>query len=409
MERRDVVIVGAGHAGVQAAALLRQNGFAGTIRLISDEADAPYERPPLSKEYLAGEREPEKMLLRKETFWDDKQIERQFGRAVAVDAPAHVVRLADGTEVGYGRLIWAAGGGPRRLTCGGHDLQGIHAIRTRQDVDRLREELPGAQRIVVIGGGYIGLEASAVLVKQGKDVTLLEATDRVLSRVAGPDLSAFYHDVHRAAGVKLRFGARVDCILGESWATGVQLAEGEVLPADMVIIGIGIVPAVEPLLAAGAKGGNGVHVDANCRTTLPDVFAIGDCAAQESPFAGGMRLRIESIQNANDQAAIVAKLLTGKSLPEPVLPTFWSNQFSLKLQTLGLSVGHDATVLRGKPEEGSFSVLYLKDGQVIALDCVNAVKDYAQGRMLIQSGARFDARRLADTSVLLKELVQEIA
>ena len=257
---------------------------------------------------------------------------------------------------------------------------------------------------MVIGGGYIGLEAAAVLTKLGLAVTLLEALPRVLARVAGEELSVFYEAEHRAHGVDVRTGVTVEAIEGEGAVSGVRLAEGEVLPADMVIVGIGIVPAVGPLLAAGAAGGNGVDVDELCRTSLPDVFAIGDCAAHANAFADGNVVRLESVQNANDMATCAAKAICGDPQPYSATPWFWSNQYDLRLQTVGLSAGHDATVVRGDPAARSFSVIYLKAGKVIALDCVNMVKDYAQGRKLVENRSEPGPAQLADTNVSLKEL-----
>ena len=406
MSRYDILIVGAGHAGAQAGIALRQNKFAGTIAIVGDEPEIPYERPPLSKDYLAGEKPFERILIRPPTFWPDREIAMLTGkRVVSVDPRTHAVATAEGETIGYGSLIWAAGGSPRSLVCSGHDLAGVHAIRTRADVDRLTGELAKTNRVVVIGGGYIGLEAAAGLTKLDKRVTVLEALDRVLARVAGEPLSRFYETEHRAHGVDVRLGVRVECIEEQDGrATGVRLADGEVLPCEMVIVGIGIVPSVEPLLAAGAEGGNGVKVDAQCRTTLPDIFAIGDCALHTNSFAGGAELRLESVQNANDMANAVAKTLTGTPADYHAVPWFWSNQYDLKLQTVGLSIGHDATVLRGDPASRSFSVIYLKQGRVIALDCVNLVRDYVQGRTLVVEGKSPDPARLADTNIALKEL-----
>lgn len=403
----DVLIVGGGHAGAQAAIALRQNGFEGRIAIVGDEPELPYERPPLSKEYFAGEKEFARLLIRPETFWTERQIDMLLGRrVVAVDAGAHILALGDGDTLSYGKLVWATGGAARRLACAGHDLARVHAVRSRADVDRMMGELPGVSRVVVIGGGYIGLEAAAVLAKLGKQVVLLEALDRVLARVAGADISRFYEADHRAHGVDVRTGVAVDCIAGEEAATGVRLAGGETIPADMVIVGVGIIPAVEPLAAAGAVTSNGVEVDEYCRTSLPDIYAVGDCAAHENRFAGGARVRIESVQNATDQATTAAKHIVGAVEPYAAVPWFWSNQYDLKLQTVGISAGHDETVLRGDPAARAFSVVYLKDGKVVALDCVNAVKDYVQGRKLVAEGMTPDRARLADTSVPLKELVQ---
>jgi 3-phenylpropionate/trans-cinnamate dioxygenase ferredoxin reductase subunit len=406
MDRFDVVIVGAGHGGAQAAIALRQAGFDGSMLVIGAEPELPYERPPLSKEYLAGEKAFDRLLIRPEAFWRDRTVEFLLGRTVtAVEPHAHTVRTDDGGQVAYGHLIWAAGGSPRMLSCAGHDLAGVHSVRTRADVDRMMAELGDVERAVVIGGGYIGLEAAAVLAKLGKQVVLLEALDRVLARVAGEALSRFYEAEHRAHGVDLRLGVAVDCITGQAGrATGVRLGSGETVAAQMVIVGIGIVPAVQPLLDAGAAGGNGVQVDAQCRTTLPDVFAVGDCALHTNSFADGAAVRLESVQNANDQATVAAKAIMGQEARYEATPWFWSNQYDLKLQTVGLSAGHDATIVRGDPGQRSFSVVYLKGGRVVALDCVNAVKDYVQGRKLVEAGARPDPTRLADASVPLKEI-----
>ncbi len=402
----DVLIVGAGHAGAQAALALRQRGFAGTIAVAGEEPEIPYERPPLSKDYLSGEKSFERILIRPATFWAERGVVMLTGRRVtAIDVEAHRVATADGATIGYGTLVWAAGGHARRLTCAGHDLTGVHGVRSRADVDRMMDELATTTRVCVIGGGYIGLEAAAVLAKLGKSVVVLEAQDRVLARVAGVALSRAYEAEHRAHGVEVRLGTVVDCIVEtDGHASGVRLADGEVIPCEMVIVGIGIVPAVEPLLAAGARGGNGVAVDEHCRTSLADVFAVGDCAMHANAFAEGMPIRLESVQNANDMATTAAKAITGAPEAYHAVPWFWSNQYDLKLQTVGLSVGHDREVLRGDPATRSYSVIYLKQGRVIALDCVNAIKDYVQGRALVTGGLTVDPARLADPAVPLKEL-----
>lgn len=408
MTQADVVIVGAGHGGAQVALALRTNGFEGTILMIGRESEPPYERPPLSKEYLARDKEFERLYIRPPQFWVDKNVTLKLGTEVtAVDAAAHQVTLDDGSAVTYGKLVWAAGGDPRKLSCAGADLAGVHAVRTRADVDRLMGELDaGAKKVVVIGGGYIGLEAAAVLTKLGCSVTLLEALPRILARVAGPEISAFYEADHRAHGVDLRTNVAVDSLVGEAGkVTGVKLADGSVRPAEVVIVGIGIIPSVAPLIAAGAEGGNGVNVDDQCRTTLPDVYAIGDCAAFACAYAEGAVMRVESVQNANDMGTCVAKAICGDAQPYHAFPWFWSNQYDLKLQTAGLSVGYDQTVLRGDPATRAFSVLYLKAGRLIALDCVNVVKDYVQGRKLVEAGAVIDPAKLADTTVPLKDLL----
>ncbi len=404
-----VIIVGGGHGGAQAAIALRQNGYSGPVTIIGREDEPPYERPPLSKEYMAGEKEFERIYIRPRAFWEEKQVELLLGHSVeAVDPAAKSVTLDDGSTRSYASLIWAAGGDPRRLPLPGGDLKGVHCVRNRADADAIMAELGGVDQVVVIGGGYIGLEAAAVLTKIGKKVVLLEVLPRVLARVAGPELSTFYEAEHRAHGVDLRTGVSIDALEGEGGqVTGVRLADGSVIPAQMAIVGIGIIPSVEPLLAAGAKGGNGIEVDEYCRTSLPDIYAIGDCAAHANAFADGAMIRLESVQNANDQATVAAKTICGaEAQPYKATPWFWSNQYDLKLQTVGLSTGHDATVLRGDPATRSFSVIYLKDGKVIALDCVNMVKDYVQGRKLVEARAAVAAERLADSSVPLKDLLE---
>ena len=410
MDRQfDVAIVGAGHGGAQAAIALRAQGFTGSIGLIGDEPDAPYERPPLSKEYLAGEKPFERLLIRPLQFWADREIALLGGETVtAVDPAAHMLTTADGTAIGYGKLVWATGGTARRLTCAGHDLTGLHTVRSRADVDRMIAELPGVTRVVVIGGGYIGLEAAAVLTKLGKPVVLVEALDRVLARVAGEELSRFVEDAHRAKGVDLRLGTMVDCIEGaDGRVTGVRLADGHVIAADMIIVGIGIVPAVQPLIAAGAEGGNGVLVDQQCCTSLADIYAVGDCALHANSFADDALVRLELVQNATDQAIVAAKHIAGHPSQYDAVPWFWSNQYDLKLQTVGLSGGHDATVVRSNPETGGISIVYLRASRVIALDCVNMTRDYVQGRALVVGRLAIPADRLADPGAQLKDLAKE--
>ena len=389
MSEAEVIIVGTGHGGSQAAIALRQLGFAGAILMIGRDKELPYERPPLTKDYLAGEKPFERMLVRPEAFWVERGIALRLGVNVAkVDPGARTIALSGGEPISYGALIWSAGGDARRLACPGAQLAGIHTVRDRADTDRLLGELAaGARRVAVVGGGYIGLEAAAVLRKRGCDVTLLEQQGRLLSRVAGEDLGAFYAAEHRAHGVDVRLGAEIEAIEGTERVSGVRLADGEIIGCDIVVVGIGIVPSVGPLIAAGAAGANGVDVDELCRTSLPEVYAIGDCASHANAYADGAVTRLESVQNAHDMAATAARAICGDPQPYNAVPWFWSNQYDLRLQTVGLALGHDTTVLRGDPAERSFSVVYLKDGRVIALDCVNRTRDYAQGRKLVEARA----------------------
>ena len=408
MDSADIIIVGSGHGGAQAAMALRQHGHEDTILMLSRDRTLPYERPPLSKEYLAGDKPLDKLLLRKPEFWAERRIEVELGANVAeVDPLAREVALVDGRRIGYRKLIWAGGGDARRLSCDGSDLAGIHSVRSRVDVDALRSDLDrGAASAVVVGGGYIGLEVAAVLRTKGLAVTLIENQSRLLARVAGPEIGAFYEAEHIRQGVALRLATAVERIEGEDGRVRAVVTDtGERFAADIVIVGIGIVPAVGPLIAAGAAGSNGVDVDEFCRTSLDDIYAIGDCAAHANAYAENAVIRVESVQNANDQANTTARAIMGDKEPYAALPWFWSNQYDLKLQTVGLSNGHDARVVRGSEEDRSFSLVYLKEGRVIALDCVNAVRDYAQGRKLVERGAAIAPDLLADTQTPLKSMI----
>lgn len=405
MSYYDVLIVGAGHAGAQAAISLRQAGFEGSVAMLGDEKYPPYERPPLSKEYFAGDKSFDRILIRPAAFWDERKIDMLLGKRVkSIDPEGKFVAVGD-TEIGYGKLIWCTGGSPRMLTCNGADADNVHAVRRRDDVDAMMAKIDSINHVTIIGGGYIGLEAAAVLSKFGKKVVLLEALDRVLARVAGEDLSRFYESEHRAHGVDLRTSTKMDCIeVVDGKATAVLLEDGERIATDMVIVGIGIIPETGPLITAGAAGGNGVDVDEYCRTSLPDIYAVGDCASHANRFAGGAQMRVESVQNANDQAKTAVAHILGKEEPYDAVPWFWSNQYDLKLQTVGISTGFDQTIMRGDPAARSFSILYLKGGKLIAIDAVNMVKDYVQGRAHVLSGALLDQAQLADTGVPLKEI-----
>ena len=382
----DVLIVGSGHAGAHTAIGLRNDpAFTGSITIVTEDAELPYERPPLSKDYLAGVRPFERMLLRPASFWQDRDIRIVTQqRVVEIDPACKQALTADGARLDYESLVWAAGGRPRQLTCAGNRLAGVHAVRTRADIDRILAELPSVARVAVIGAGYIGLEAASVLTKLGKSVVVLEMLPRVLSRVAGPEISAFFEHEHRAHGVEIRTQTVVECIEGDGdRMIGVRLGDGELIEAQMAIVGIGIIANVEPLAAAGAICTNGVHVDELCRTNVLDVFAIGDCASHRNRFAGGERIRLESVQNANEQAATVVKALTGTPTPYHCVPWFWSDQYDVKLQSAGLSLGYDSTEVRGDPASRSFSVAYLRAGRLLALDCINATRDYVQARKQI--------------------------
>lgn len=402
MNRYECVIVGGGHGGAQAAQALRQAGFGGSIAIIGEEADIPYDRPSVSKDYLSGARCFDRIVLRPEDFWAQRAIDLKLGlRVVSVDACAHTVTCDTGETIGYGQLIWSAGGRARGLSCPGADLPGVFTLRSRTDADALIKRLEGACRAVIIGGGYIGLEAAAVLRARGVDVTLLEMQDRVLARVTAAPVSRFYQEYHQSKGVDIRPGTGVAAITGAGQVEGVTLEGGGTLPADLVIVGVGIDPEVSVLRAAGAETANGIVVDAFCRTTLTDVYCIGDCAL----LRDGPGIRIESVQNATDQASAVARTICGDPKPYAALPWFWSNQYDLKLQTIGLNTSHDDWVLRGDPATASFSLAYLKDGRLIALDCVNRPRDFVQGRKAIEMGLKPDLNALADPDMQLRAFV----
>ncbi len=401
----DVVIVGTGHAGAQAAISLRQMGFDGSIAMVGEEAHPPYERPPLSKDVLSGERSFERILIRPESFWQDKRIDRiANARVSAVDPVRRSIGAENGRQIGFGALVWAAGGSARRLTAVPAGARNVHVVRARADVEAVMVALPGVAHVTVVGGGYIGLEAAAVLRTLGKAVTLLEAGERVLGRVTGEALSRFYEAEHRRQGVDLRVRSKIDAVAVKDGAVAsVRTADGDTFRTDMVIVGIGIDPNVAPLREAGADIADGVRVDEFCRTSLPGIYAVGDCAAHANRFAGEGDIRLESVQNANDQAKTAAAHLVGQPRPYDALPWFWSNQYDLKLQTAGLSGRHDDAIVRGDPASRSFSVAYLRGERLIAIDAVNRVKDFVQAKPLILDRCAVDRTLLANPATPLAE------
>lgn len=403
----DVVIVGGGHAGSAAAVKLRQAGFGGSVAIIGDETVPPYERPPLSKDYLSGALSVERLFSRLESFWDEQRIALLTGRRVTLVEPdRHRALTDDGATVAYGRLVWAAGGSARRLGCPGADGVPIHTLRSLADADSLRQAMARGGDAVVIGGGFIGLEAAAVLRRQGRAVTVLEAADHVLARVSAPVVSDWFATLHRREGVSLLTRSMVRSL--SECPAGVRVdLDGGAIEAAFLVAGVGIVPNIAPLADAGANldtTSGGVLVDDRCRSSLGDVHVIGDCAAQPSPFAAGATVRLESIHNANEQAGVVAADLTGTEPAPAGVPWFWSNQFDARLQIVGLSQGWDEIVVRGAPESGSFSVAYMRDGRLAAVDCVNAPKDFAQARRLVLDRTPIDPYRLADAAIPLKEM-----
>jgi 3-phenylpropionate/trans-cinnamate dioxygenase ferredoxin reductase subunit len=399
----DCLVVGAGHAGAETAVSLRQLGFDGTVGLVGDEAVLPYERPAISKEYLAGKKDFAQLLLRPADYWNEHRVSLLLStRVVDVDPIRRVVICEDGEVLGYRSLVWATGGTPRRLTCPGSDLSGVRSLRGKADCDDLLAVLPDTQRFVIVGGGYVGLEAAAVLRELRHEVTLVEALDRVLARVAGEPVSRFFENEHRTHGVDLRLGVGVSEVVGrDGRVEAVRLTDDTLIQAEQVIVGVGMEPAAGPLLAAGAapgSDGRGVLVDTVCKSSLEDVYCVGDCAVIE----GGSR--IESRQNAAEQARAAALAICGRPEPLQMLPWFWSHQYDLRLQTVGLSHGHDELVVRGRPQDRSFTVAYLRDGALVALDCINSTRDFMHGRKLVEAGARITPDQLVDEQRSLKEL-----
>jgi 3-phenylpropionate/trans-cinnamate dioxygenase ferredoxin reductase subunit len=389
MERFDVLIVGGGHGGAQAAIALRQQGFTGSIGLVSRDANPPYERPPLSKEYLAGAKAFERLQVRPAAFWGEKHIDLLLGETVAkVHATTRRVMLTTGQEVAYDKLIWAAGADPRRLGCPGSDLNGVFSVRDRADVDGIKARLAsGARKVAVVGGGYIGLEAAAVLRGLGCSVVVLEMQRRLLSRVAGATVADFLLEEHRRQGVDVHLGASLEGIEGTSGEViAVRLAGGGLLSGELVIAGVGVVPVVGPLREAGAAGDNGVAVDEFCRTSLTDVYAVGDCAAHRNVYARGATVRLESVQNARDMAGVVARHICGDPVPYDALPWFWSNQYDIRMQSVGLLSGFDEEVVSGSRAERRFAVRYFAAGELIAVDSINDPKALAQARAELLRG-----------------------
>ncbi|MGQ0741654.1 MAG: NAD(P)/FAD-dependent oxidoreductase [Alphaproteobacteria bacterium] len=393
-----IIIIGAGQAGVQAVASLREHGYRGAVVLVGNEPYPPYQRPPLSKAYLAGDFERERLFLKPGSFFTEK-CEMLLGTAVvAVDRRAKRVRFDDDTTLPYDRLLFATGARPRLIDDPHTRLQGVHYIRGIDDADALRPQLANDAKFVVIGGGYIGLEVAAVAVMRGAQVTVIEAEERVMSRTVSPILSAFYEDTHAAKGVRIVVGAKAQGLEGQGKVAAVH-ARGERIPADVVLIGAGVLPNSELAEDAELPCNNGIIVDEFARTADPDIFAAGDCTNQPQ---SGMRVRLESVQNAVDQAKVAAAGLAGKPQVYTEVPWFWSDQYELKLQIAGLARPGDVTVLRGEPASGKFAVFHVRDDKVAAVEAVNATQDYIVGRKLIASGKPISAERLGDTKVAIK-------
>ena len=401
----NIVIIGGGQAGGTCAMELRKKGFEGKLTIVCEENHIPYKRPPLSKAYLAGEADLDSLYVMKAAKLEDVAIECALGsNVVSIDRENRRLTLGNDDALHYDQLVIATGSRPRPLPLDGGDKSNVFLFRGIDDVDAIRKRCVEGAKVVIIGGGFIGLEAAAVLVKQGMQVTVVEGLDRVLARVTAPQTSAFYEKAHREAGIDLRTGAGVTALEGDDEVTHVVLGDGSRIESDIVILGIGILPNVELAEAAGLAVDNGITVDEYGRTSDPAIYAAGDCSNHPNAHYG-CRLRLESVQNAMDQARVVAANIMGEETCYDALPWFWSDQYDLKLQMVGISQGYDEVVVRGNPDERSFSVFYLKGGELIAVDAISRPKDFMMAKKLVAERIRPNPADLGNESVELKSLL----
>ena len=404
-----VVIAGAGQGGFQLATSLRSAGYDGLITLIGDEPGLPYQRPPLSKGFLSGKEDIEESELRPQAFFQQQRIEVIAGeRITRIDSAGQRVVLSSSTPIPYQHLVLATGARNRLLEMPGAELEGVCYLRTRVEAIELRERMMAAQNIVIIGGGFIGLEVAAMAGALGRQVVVLEFRERLMSRVVAPAISEYFRLLHEERGIQFVFGAITQAITGVgNKVTSVVLSDGTSYPADLVIGGVGVVPNSELAEAAGFEVGNGIVVDDHLRTANPSVFALGDCAYYPNRFAGGA-VRLESVQNAVDQASCVAAHIAGRPQKYEAVPWFWTDQYHIKLQMAGLSHGYDLAVTRGDPASHKFSVLYFKQNQLIAIDSIHRPGEHMAGRKLIAGGTSLRPEQGADLSVELKTFVAAI-
>jgi 3-phenylpropionate/trans-cinnamate dioxygenase ferredoxin reductase subunit len=401
-----VVIAGAGQGGFQLAASLRLDGYEGSITLIGDEPGLPYQRPPLSKGFMAGKQDVEAANLRPEAFYQDHRIDLLMGEKITgIDQSNNSVYLASGRRVPYRQLVLAVGARNRLLPVKGADLDGVCYLRTREEAIDIRQRLADAQNIVVIGGGFIGLELAAVASSLGKQVVVVEFRERVMSRVVAPVISGFYRELHLSHGVTFAFGVATQEIGRRgNKVSDVIVSDGTVYPADLVIVGIGVMPNTELAERAGLAVANGIVVDDHLRTGNENIYSIGDCALHPNRFADGP-VRIESVQNTVDQARCVASSIVGRTNCYEAVPWFWTDQFDVKLQMAGLSQGCDLAVTRGVAESNRFSVLYFKQNRLAAIDSINRPADHMAGRKLLAAGTSLTPAQAADPNVDLKSAV----
>ncbi|MBR0701797.1 FAD-dependent oxidoreductase [Bradyrhizobium diazoefficiens] len=402
MSDGPVIIVGAGHGGYQVAASLRQAGFAGRICLINDEAHLPYQRPPLSKAYIKGSAGPESLMFRPEKFYQDQKIELIAGRAASIDRAARKVHLASGETLGYGHLVLATGARNRLLDLPNANLPDVKYLRILDESEALRAIMPSKTRAVIIGAGFIGLEFAATARIKGLEVDVLELAPRVMARAVTPEVSEYFQERHRAAGIRIHLGVQATSIEAENGkVTGVSLSDGRHLPADLVVVGVGVLPNIELAAEAGLPVAAGIIVDEYLATADPDISAIGDCALFASPRFGGS-LRLESVQNATDHARCLAARLTGDKKPYDGHPWFWSDQGDDKLQIAGLTTGYDRVVLRGSPANKAFSAFCYKGDRLLGIESINRAGDHMFGRRLQAMDRSITPEQAADESFDLR-------
>ena len=397
--KKHLVVVGGGQAALQTVQSARQLGYDGDITLVADELDPPYQRPPLSKQYLAGKLARERLYLRPASFYADQGVRLMPGRAaLEIQVAQQGVRLDDDSVLRFSELVLATGSRARRLSVPGAELAGIHYVRTIPDIDALRAELEPGKRLVIVGGGYIGLEAAAVAVALGLQVTVLEAAPRLLARVVCEELAEFYTRCHTEAGVAIQCGTEVTAFAGEDRVLAVETRVGTRIDCDLVIAGIGVLPNVELAAQAGLECDDGILVDSGSRTADPNIFAAGDCSNHPHPFAPH-RVRLESVNNAVEQGKAAAASLLGHTAPFESVPWFWSDQYDLKLQIAGLALDYEQVVVRGNPSRKGFAVYYLAAGVPIAVDAVNSPRDFMGAKKLIAARRKLSAQEIADPEI----------
>jgi 3-phenylpropionate/trans-cinnamate dioxygenase ferredoxin reductase subunit len=400
-----IVIAGAGQAAAQAIISLRQGGYAGAITLVGEEAYLPYQRPPLSKKFLAGEMELERLYLRPEAFYRDQNVTLRLGtRIERIDRVARTVRV-DGAALGYDRLILATGSHVRRVPVPGADLPEVHYLRNIDDVRGIRGAFAPGRRLVIIGAGYIGLEVAAVAVTAGLHVDVVEVADRVMARSVAPPISRFYLDAHQQAGVRFHLETGVKAIRRAASGIEVDCSSGPALPADLIVAGIGIVPTIQLAEDAGLDCSNGIVVDEFCRSSDPHIYAAGDCTNHPNSLLG-RRLRLESVHNAQEQGKAAALDILGRPEAYAQIPWFWSDQYDLKLQMVGIAEQYTRMVIRGEPASRAFAAFYFVDDRLIAVHAINSAREFMLSKKLIAQGARLDPEAVADTRVAFKELAE---